>query len=172
MPACRRVVDAVSGSCRHFLVRQTSMRSPLRDRRRRWQPPPRSVFTSGSLHDPVSSSSLRRLRQLAIRIQHELRCSTLIETLISVCSIFERNDPGVDNICNRQPIPQDRLLELAIVFQHRRLSRMKDSTFALPRPKHRDRLPCFAVLSTAPGPSVTYSRGIPIEPAARVASII
>lgn len=50
---------------------------------------PWSVFTSGSLCDHMSSSLLRRLRQLAMRIEHELRCSTLIETLISLCRIFE-----------------------------------------------------------------------------------
>src|SRR5687767_12419419 len=69
--------------------------------------------------EPVRSG---RLWDHAVRIDDELLRRAMIEHLIAAWRIVQRNDIDIHDLRDRHAIKQDRLHQLTIVFNHRRLA--------------------------------------------------
>lgn len=65
---------------------------------------------------------LRRLSDLPVRIDHEFVRDSGVEAPIALRRLVEADDLDVDDVGDGQPIPQDRLHQLPVVPQHRRLA--------------------------------------------------
>ena len=56
-----------------------------------------------------------------MRVDHEFVRDTGVEIPIALGGLVERDDLYVYDFANRKPVPQDRLHQLPVVFQHRGL---------------------------------------------------
>src|SRR5688572_25417746 len=65
----------------------------------------------------------------AMRIEHELDCSALIEIRITSRRIFQRNNLRVDDVGDGQTVVPDCLHELTIVTQRGRLAGVERMRF-------------------------------------------
>src|SRR3984885_4875939 len=62
------------------------------------------------------------LRQQAVRVEHEFGGDALIELGVAVRRILQADRFGIDDLCDRQPVIQQRHHELPIVAQDGRLT--------------------------------------------------
>ncbi len=62
-------------------------------------------------------------------IEYEFFGDALVEGFIPLRGVFQSNHPGIDDLCNRQPIMQDRHHQLPIIFEHWRLAGVKGMRF-------------------------------------------
>jgi len=69
-----------------------------------------------------------------VRINHEFLGSALIEVNITLWSIVQRYHSHVDRLGDMDFVVEDRLHELAIVFQDRRLSGLEGVAFGPAEP--------------------------------------
>src|SRR6267142_2385437 len=73
----------------------------------------------------VGSLGLSSLGELPVRIDDELVRDAGVEVLVAVRRLFKTDHLDIDDLGDRQSVPKNRLHELPIVFQHRRLAGMK-----------------------------------------------
>ena len=57
-----------------------------------------------------------------MRIDDELARDAGVEVLVAVRRLFKTDHLDIDDLSDRQFVPKDRLHELPVVFQHRRLA--------------------------------------------------
>src|SRR5229473_6267087 len=68
---------------------------------------------------------LRRLGKLPVRIDDEFAGDAGVEVLVAFRRLVEADYLDIDDLGNRQPVPEYRLHQLPVVFQHRRLAGME-----------------------------------------------
>src|SRR6266851_241048 len=100
----------------------------------------------------VGAGRARLSRHHIMRVDYEFLRHARVERLVGLGRLLERNQLDVDGVRNLDAI-------------------VKEWDLAHPSPRRIVRFPRFAASSLAPGSSVTYRPGMPIAPAARVASI-
>src|SRR5260370_6112810 len=71
------------------------------------------------------SGLLGRLGQLPMRIDDEFGCGAGVEVIVAFRRLLEIDYLYIDDLGDRQLFPEDRLHELPVVFQHRRLAGME-----------------------------------------------
>src|SRR6266850_1893577 len=65
------------------------------------------------------------LGELPVRIDDELVRDAGVEVFVAVRGLLKTNHLDVDDLSDGQSVPKDRLHELPVVFQHRRLASME-----------------------------------------------
>src|SRR2546430_17051343 len=61
----------------------------------------------------------------AVRVDDEFVCDARIECRITLGCFIESDALRIDDLGDRQPVPQDCLQQLAVIPQHRRLAGVK-----------------------------------------------
>src|SRR5882757_2875755 len=70
------------------------------------------------LGSPISG----RLGELPVRIDDEFVCDAGVEIFVAFRRLLEIDDLDIYDLGDGQSVPEDRLHELPVVFQHRRLA--------------------------------------------------
>lgn len=95
-----------------------------------------------------------RFRYGAVRVEYEFHCSSLVEIGIAFGCLLERDHLRIE-VRDGDAIVQDRLHELTIVAQDRRLAGKEGMRFRPAETELRDSAPFAACLSCDPGSLVT-----------------
>src|SRR5882762_2683414 len=82
-------------------------------------------MAEGTVYPPM----LGRLGHLPMRVDHEFIGHAGIETPIAIRRLVETDHLDVDDLGDGKPVPQNRLHQLPVVLQHRRLARVEAMRF-------------------------------------------
>jgi hypothetical protein len=70
-------------------------------------------------------ATLGRPGELPVRIDNEFASDAGVEALVAFRRLLQIDHLDIDDLGDGQPVPKDRLHELPVVFQHRRLAGME-----------------------------------------------
>ena len=90
-----------------------------------------------------------------MRVDDEFVRDAGIEIPVALGGLVEGDDLDVDDVADRQPVPQDRLHQLPVVLQHRGLPGVEAVRLRPAEAEAKAQMPRCAAFSFAPGSSVT-----------------